>query len=67
MNGVALSNKAFQRDAIAVSHLLHNAQKLRHGNSAPEQRRYGALKFSSTSMFLCRTLMTSILAIVPSR
>ena len=32
-------NKAFQRDAIAVSHLLQKAQKLRHGNSAPEQRR----------------------------
>jgi len=32
-------NKAFQRDAIAVSHLLQSTQKLRHGNSAPEQRR----------------------------
>jgi hypothetical protein len=35
-------NKAFQGDAIAVSHLLQKAQKLRHGNSAPEQRRYAA-------------------------
>ena len=32
-------NKAFQRDATAVSHLLQKAQKLRHGNCAPEQRR----------------------------
>ena len=36
------ANKAFQMDAIAVSHLLQKAQKLRHGNSAPEQRRYAA-------------------------
>jgi len=32
-------NKAFQLDAIAMSHLLQRTQKLRHGNSAPEQRR----------------------------
>jgi hypothetical protein len=32
-------NKAFQRDEIAVSHLLQKAQKLRHNNFAPEQRR----------------------------
>lgn len=35
-------NKAFQRDAIAVSHLLQNTQKMRHSNSAPEQQRYAA-------------------------
>ena len=35
------ANKAFQR-AITVSHLLQKAQKLRHGNRAPEQRRYAA-------------------------
>lgn len=35
-----LSNKAFQRDKVAVSHLLQKAQKLRHNNFAPEQRRY---------------------------
>ena len=35
-------NKAFQKDAITVSHLLQKTQKLRHGNRAPEQRRYGA-------------------------
>src|SRR5690606_6597058 len=33
-------NKAVQRDATAVSHLLPSTQKLRHGNCAPEQRRY---------------------------
>jgi hypothetical protein len=33
-------NKAFQRDKVAVSQLLHKTQKLRHGNFAPEQRRY---------------------------
>jgi hypothetical protein len=32
-------NKAFQRDAIGVSHLLQKAQKLRHSNFAREQRR----------------------------
>jgi hypothetical protein len=32
-------NKAFQRDEVAVSHLLQKAQKLRHSNFAPEQRR----------------------------
>lgn len=39
------ANKAFQRDAIAVSHLLQRAQKLRHGNCAPEQRRYACSFF----------------------
>lgn len=33
-------NKAFQRDKVAVSHLLQRAQKLCHNNFAPEQRRY---------------------------
>jgi len=37
--GSEAANKAFQRDVIAVSHLLQKAQKLRHGDSAPEQRR----------------------------
>jgi len=36
------ANKAFQRDKVAVSHLLQKAQKLRHSNFAPEQRRYGS-------------------------
>jgi hypothetical protein len=35
----AAHNKAFQTDKVAVSHLLQKAQKLRHGNCAPEQRR----------------------------
>jgi|GEM_PF-4505482 len=29
-------NNAFQRDSIAVSHLLQSTQKLRHDNFAPE-------------------------------
>ena len=32
-------NKALQTDKVAVSHLLQNAQKLRHSNFAAEQRR----------------------------
>jgi hypothetical protein len=44
MNSVVVksANKAFQRDEVAVSHLLQKAQKLRHSNFAPEQRRYTA-------------------------
>ena len=33
------ANKAFQRDQVAVSHLLQKAQKMRHDNLAPEQGR----------------------------
>ena len=35
-------NKAFQRDKVAMSHLLQRAQKLRHANFGPEQWRYAA-------------------------
>jgi hypothetical protein len=33
------TNKAFQTDKVALSHLLQTAQKLRHNNFAAEQRR----------------------------
>lgn len=36
---IEMPNKAFQLDKVAVSHLLQKAQKLRHSNFAPEQRR----------------------------
>jgi hypothetical protein len=38
--GNPLTNKAFLRDKVAVSHLLQKAQKLRHNSFAAEQRRY---------------------------
>lgn len=44
----ARSNKAFYRDAIAVSHLLQGAQKLRHGNSAPDSGVMSSLKTSES-------------------
>ena len=34
------TDKAFQTDEFAVSHLLQKVQKLRHDNFAVEQRRY---------------------------
>ena len=40
LNVCDAANKAFQRDVIAVSHLLQSTQKLSHGDSAPEQRCY---------------------------
>lgn len=55
------SNKAFQTDEFAVSHLLQKAQKLRHNNFAAEQRRYASWSSMSKYSIFLAVLVSKLL------